>query len=93
MQCADGMYVVRLHLRMQGEMQALFLRHEGFLGAVGAFLSVHPMAGVAVSAAVSSSREPGKVRKNRNRNSKQLVIKQSLVAHETPSSHGHHTSH
>eukprot|EP00775_Hariotina_reticulata_P009200 gene9200-9367_t len=27
----------------QGEMSALFLRHEGFLGAVGAFLKVHPM--------------------------------------------------
>jgi len=24
-------------------MNALFLRHEGFLGAVGAFLKVHPM--------------------------------------------------
>lgn len=29
----------------QGEMNALFLRHEGFLGAVGAFLKVHPMSG------------------------------------------------
>lgn len=28
---------------MQGEMAAMFLRHEGFLGAVGAFLKVHPM--------------------------------------------------
>ena len=27
-----------------GEMEAHFLRHEGFLGAVGAFLKVHPMA-------------------------------------------------
>jgi type II pantothenate kinase len=27
----------------QGKMSALFLRHEGFLGAVGAFLKVHPM--------------------------------------------------
>ncbi|KAI8462346.1 MAG: fumble-domain-containing protein [Monoraphidium minutum] len=27
----------------QGEINALFLRHEGFLGAVGAFLKVHPM--------------------------------------------------
>ena len=27
----------------QGEMNAMFLRHEGFLGAVGAFLTVHPM--------------------------------------------------
>jgi len=26
-------------------MNALFLRHEGFLGAVGAFLKVHPMTG------------------------------------------------
>jgi hypothetical protein len=30
-------------LYWQGEMNALFLRHEGFLGAVGAFLKVHPM--------------------------------------------------
>jgi hypothetical protein len=30
-------------LLLQGEMSALFLRHEGFLGAVGAFLKVHPM--------------------------------------------------
>ncbi len=27
----------------QGTMSAKFLRHEGFLGAVGAFLKVHPM--------------------------------------------------
>ncbi|KXZ50162.1 hypothetical protein GPECTOR_17g798 [Gonium pectorale] len=27
----------------KGEMAAMFLRHEGFLGAVGAFLTVHPM--------------------------------------------------
>lgn len=33
----------------------------GYLGAVGAFLSVHPMAGAAVSAAVSSGRDPRKV--------------------------------
>ena len=26
----------------QGEMSAMFLRHEGFLGAVGAFLKVNP---------------------------------------------------
>ncbi|GIL89536.1 hypothetical protein Vretifemale_17363 [Volvox reticuliferus] len=30
----------------KGEMAAMFLRHEGFLGAVGAFLTVHPMVGV-----------------------------------------------
>ena len=28
---------------VQGEMTALFLRHEGYLGAVGAFLKAHPM--------------------------------------------------
>lgn len=28
---------------LQGEMKANFLRHEGYLGAVGAFLSVNPM--------------------------------------------------
>ncbi|GLC40183.1 hypothetical protein PLESTB_000260200 [Pleodorina starrii] len=36
----------------KGEMAAMFLRHEGFLGAVGAFLTVHPMP-------VSSSRASG----------------------------------
>ena len=35
----------------------------GYLGAVGAFLSVHPMAGAAVSAAVPSGRDPRKVNK------------------------------
>ncbi|EFJ47392.1 hypothetical protein VOLCADRAFT_61514, partial [Volvox carteri f. nagariensis] len=30
----------------KGEMAAMFLRHEGFLGAVGAFLKVHPIMGV-----------------------------------------------
>lgn len=39
----------------------MFLRHEGFLGSVGAFLSVHPMAGGAASPAVSASRDPRKV--------------------------------
>ena len=44
-----------------GEMEAHFLRHEGFLGAVGAFLKVHPMstvaggAGAAVAAAVAAA--------------------------------------
>ena len=33
----------RLCACTQGEMAAMFLRHEGFLGAVGAFLKVHPM--------------------------------------------------
>lgn len=28
---------------LQGEMSARFLRHEGYLGAVGAYLKVHPM--------------------------------------------------
>lgn len=27
------------HTRSKGEMQAMFLRHEGFLGALGAFMS------------------------------------------------------
>ncbi len=49
-------------------MKANFLRHEGYLGAVGAFLSVHPMAGVpppaspAAPAAAAAEREPRKVR-------------------------------
>ena len=48
-------------------MQANFLRHEGFLGAVGAFLSVHPMAGVAASPAVPAcTPEPRKVCKLSN---------------------------
>lgn len=42
---------------LQGEMNAMFLRHEGFLGAVGAFLKVHPM-----TLRGSSSREQSKVR-------------------------------
>jgi hypothetical protein len=37
--------------RCQGEMKANFLRHEGFLGAVGAFLKVHPMAPASTAAA------------------------------------------
>lgn len=42
-------------------MSALFLRHEGFLGAVGAFLKVHPMhvptgsSAAAMAAAVAAS--------------------------------------
>lgn len=32
-----------IHFWSKGEMAAKFLRHEGFLGAVGAFLKVHPM--------------------------------------------------
>ncbi|KAL3145762.1 hypothetical protein ABBQ38_015142 [Trebouxia sp. C0009 RCD-2024] len=49
----------------KGEMAALFLRHEGFLGAVGAFLKVHPMAPsfhAAWSGHASHSKEPRKVR-------------------------------
>lgn len=38
-----------------GEMRAHFLRHEGFLGAVGAFMSLEPLGGVV-------SGEAGKVR-------------------------------
>ena len=40
----------------------MFLRHEGFLGAVGAFLTVHPMAPAAVPGAQQGAREPRKVR-------------------------------
>ncbi|KAG2443313.1 hypothetical protein HYH02_009380 [Chlamydomonas schloesseri] len=42
----------------KGEMAAMFLRHEGFLGAVGAFLTVHPMAGVG-GAGVAGGRGGG----------------------------------
>ena len=44
---------------MQGTMSARFLRHEGFLGAVGAFLKVHPMTPPNQPASVG--REPRKV--------------------------------
>lgn len=43
----------------QGEMAAMFLRHEGFLGAMGAFLKVHPMGPTAERA--STSGQPRKV--------------------------------
>ena len=46
-------------LHMQGTMSARFLRHEGFLGAVGAFLKVHPMTPPNQPASVG--REPRKV--------------------------------
>lgn len=45
---------------VQGEMAASFLRHEGFLGAVGAFLKVHPM--TPPGAKSSSATQPRKVR-------------------------------
>ena len=41
-------------------MSARFLRHEGFLGAVGAFLKVHPM--TPPNHAPTGAREPRKVR-------------------------------
>ena len=41
-------------------MKAKFLRHEGFLGAVGAFLKVHPMSPPKES--TTSAREPRKAR-------------------------------
>ena len=44
----------------QGDMKAKFLRHEGFLGAVGAFLKVHPMSPPKES--TTSAREPRKAR-------------------------------
>lgn len=40
-------------------MAAMFLRHEGFLGAMGAFLKVHPMGPTAERA--STSGQPRKV--------------------------------
>ena len=45
---------------MQGEMSAMFLRHEGFLGAVGAFLKVHPLSPAALQN--HTTKEPRKVR-------------------------------
>lgn len=45
----------------QGEMSALFLRHEGFLGAVGAFLKVHPMHVPTNRAAAAAAAEVGAV--------------------------------
>ncbi len=51
----------RWRLSAQGEMKANFLRHEGFLGAVGAFLKVHPMAPTS-AATTQGGREPRKVR-------------------------------
>ncbi len=41
-------------------MAAMFLRHEGFLGAVGAFLLVQPTAGLSLG--TESSAQPSKVR-------------------------------
>jgi hypothetical protein len=40
-------------------MSAKFLRHEGFLGAVGAFLKVHPM--TPPNQPPTGAREPRKV--------------------------------
>ena len=34
---------------MQGDMSALFLRHEGYLGALGCFLKAHPIETPAIS--------------------------------------------
>ena len=42
----------------QGEMAAMFLRHEGFLGAMGAFLKVHPME---PNLEATNAKEPRKV--------------------------------
>ena len=36
-------------LWMQGDMSALFLRHEGYLGALGCFLKAHPIETPAIS--------------------------------------------
>ena len=47
----------------QGEMGAMFLRHEGFLGAMGAFMRVQALRGFSpAKAGGSSTGEPGKVR-------------------------------
>lgn len=47
-------------------MAAMFLRHEGFLGAMGAFLKVHPMDGMLRggrgSSGATGAQQPGKVR-------------------------------
>jgi hypothetical protein len=40
-------------------MAAMFLRHEGFLGAVGAFLTVHPMVGVGAGAGTGARGRSG----------------------------------
>lgn len=40
-------------------MKANFLRHEGYLGAVGAFLSVHPMAGAPAAAPAAPAPAAG----------------------------------
>ncbi|KAF5829353.1 fumble-domain-containing protein [Dunaliella salina] len=44
----------------KGEMAAMFLRHEGFLGAMGAFLKVHPMTPPGRTSA--GAQQPQKVR-------------------------------
>lgn len=41
----------------KGEMAARFLRHEGYLGAVGAFLKVHPMPSVPEAANETAQRK------------------------------------
>ena len=43
MQATSNQFFCASRVPLQGEMAAMFLRHEGFLGAVGAFLKVHPM--------------------------------------------------
>lgn len=47
-------HLVPVCVTYQGEMNALFLRHEGFLGAVGAFLKVHPMSAQATATRLPS---------------------------------------
>ena len=57
---SSAMQLVNVLVRiLQGTMSARFLRHEGFLGAVGAFLKVHPMTPPNQPATVG--REPRKV--------------------------------
>ena len=45
-------------------MSAMFLRHEGFLGAVGAFLKVHPLSPAALQN--HTSKEPRKVQNSKH---------------------------
>lgn len=51
-------YLLLSMICVQGEMAAMFLRHEGFLGAMGAFLKVHPM-----EPSTEAVKEPRKVQR------------------------------
>lgn len=60
LQCDPLDILNKVACAVQGDMKAKFLRHEGFLGAVGAFLKVHPMSPPKES--TTSAREPRKAR-------------------------------